>query len=63
MATILDAQSDQTYSVPAETQKVFLAGILQNPLMKGLPAEIHNAAAAIKFVGLHNSCATTIPKI
>lgn len=54
MATILDAQSDETYSVPAEAQKVFLAGILQNPLMQGLPAEIHNAAAAIKFVGSHD---------
>lgn len=51
MTTTHDAQGDEAYSVPAEAQKVFLAGILQNPLMKGLPAEIHNAAAAIKFVG------------
>ncbi|KAJ5186373.1 CoA-transferase family III [Penicillium cf. viridicatum] len=54
MTTVLDAQSCETYSVPAEAQKVFLAGILQNPLVKGLPVEIHNAAAAIKFVGSHD---------
>ncbi|KAF4770695.1 hypothetical protein HAV15_013187 [Penicillium sp. str.  len=53
MATIL-VQRDEAYSVPAEAQKVFLDGILQNPLMKGLPAEIHDAAAAIKFVGSHD---------
>lgn len=54
MATILDAQRNEAYSVPAEAQKVFLDGILQNSLMKGLPAEIHDAAATIKFVGSHD---------
>ncbi|KAK4867966.1 hypothetical protein LT330_007625 [Penicillium expansum] len=51
MTTIRDSHGDERYSVPAEAQRVFLAEILQNPLMKDLPAEIHDAAASIKFVG------------
>ena len=41
-----------SYSIPRETQKLFIDGIVNNPLIGGiLPAEFKEAASHIKFVG------------
>lgn len=40
-----------SYSVPAESRRIFLEEILQNPLVKNLPPEVHSASAKIKFTG------------
>ncbi|KAI1466673.1 CoA-transferase family III [Daldinia caldariorum] len=43
--------SSSGYSVPREAQKVFQDGILNNPLMKDLPQELHSLGQAVKFEG------------
>ncbi|KAE8373504.1 CoA-transferase family III [Aspergillus bertholletiae] len=40
-----------SYSVPAESRRIFLEEILQNPLVKSLPPEVYDASAKIKFTG------------
>ena len=42
---------EQTYSVPQEAEKLFETGILNNPLISKLPAEIKDAAQHIHFTG------------
>ncbi|KAI1651762.1 CoA-transferase family III [Daldinia loculata] len=39
------------YSVPQETQRLFQDGILNNPLMKGLPQELHSLSKTVQFEG------------
>ncbi|KAF2482794.1 CoA-transferase family III domain-containing protein [Neohortaea acidophila] len=41
----------EAYSVQREAQKVFEQGVLQNPLIPKLPAEIKDAAKAVHFTG------------
>ncbi|RFU25914.1 hypothetical protein B7463_g10423, partial [Scytalidium lignicola] len=40
-----------TYSVPAESKKVLINGILNHPAHKDLPSECHRIADLIKFTG------------
>jgi hypothetical protein len=40
-----------TYSVPAEAQKVFEEGILNNPLVPSLPNEVKEAGKPVHFIG------------
>lgn len=46
------SKSLETYSVPEETQRVFIDGILNNPLIAStLPHGIAEAAAKVRFEG------------
>jgi hypothetical protein len=46
------SKSLETYSIPEETQKVFIDGILNNPLIAStLPYGIAEAAAKVRFEG------------
>ena len=46
------ASTSTSYSVPAEAEKVFKAGIIANPLIsKDLPLDVEKYAALIKFIG------------
>ncbi|KAK7746560.1 hypothetical protein SLS62_009357 [Diatrype stigma] len=40
-----------TYSVPQEARKVFEDGIIHNPLMKDLPAELQSLSKCVRFEG------------
>ena len=43
--------STSDYSVPQESKKLFIEGILNNPLIQGLPTELIDSAQAIHFEG------------
>ena len=46
------SSTSSTYSVPRESKKLFIEGILENPLIKGLlPAELIDSAQLIRFEG------------
>ncbi|KAI1776977.1 CoA-transferase family III [Hypoxylon cercidicola] len=42
------------YSVPQQAQSVFENGILNNPLMKDLPPELHSLSKHVRFEGTSN---------
>ncbi|KAJ5058821.1 CoA-transferase family III domain-containing protein [Bipolaris maydis] len=42
------------YSIPKEAQSVFENGILQNPLMNDLPAEVQGLSKFVRFEGSNN---------
>lgn len=44
-------RSQSTYSVPRESQELFHHGILENPLMKWLPEDIHKMSKYVHFEG------------
>ena len=43
--------STSAYSVPRESKKLFIEGILKNPLIQGLPTELIDSAQLIHFEG------------
>jgi hypothetical protein len=48
-STTVTAQSD--YSTQQEAQDLLLNGIIRNPLMKGLPAELEALSKHVRFEG------------
>lgn len=43
--------SNTTYSVPEEARKLFETGILNNPLMSGIPVETKSLSKHVTFEG------------